>query len=142
MTERPITEYLTYLLAQADRHLHRQLEAEFRAEGIPVEQWRVLKVLADGNGRSMRELADAVLLNHPTLTKIIDRMVSSALVYRVPDPADRRKVLIFISDRGRALSRRLGDLASSHQASIVESYGDKEATQLKRLLETLIQRIS
>lgn len=142
MTERPITEYLTYLLAQADRQLHRQLEAEFRTEGIPVEQWRVLKVLADGNGRSMRELADAVLLNHPTLTKIIDRMVSSALVYRVPDPADRRKVLIFISDRGRALSRRLGDLASNHQASIVESYGDKETTQLKRLLETLIQRIS
>jgi DNA-binding MarR family transcriptional regulator len=122
--------------------VRRRLEAEFRAEGIPVEQWRILSVLADGNGRSMGELADAVLMNHPTLTKTIDRMISSALVYRVPDPADRRRVLILISDRGRAVARRLANLASSHQASIVESYGDKEALQLKQLLETLIQRTS
>ena len=54
----------------------------------------------------MGELADAVLLNHPTLTKMIDRMVSDTLVYRVQDPNDRRKVLMFISDRGKVLSKK------------------------------------
>lgn len=59
----------------------------------------------------MGELADAVLLNHPTLTKMIDRMVSDALVYRVQDPDDRRKVLMFSSDRGKILCKRLNSLA-------------------------------
>ncbi len=134
----PITEHLTYLLAQANREINRQLETRLAKEGVPVEQWRILKVLSDGNGHSMGELADAVLLNHPTLTKMIDRMVSDALVYRVQDPKDRRKVLMFVSDRGKALCRRLNSLAVSQEAHIVESYGDKSTTELKRLLESLI----
>jgi MarR family transcriptional regulator, organic hydroperoxide resistance regulator len=134
----PITEHLAYLLAQANREINRQLEARLGKEGVPVEQWRILKVLSDGNGRSMGELADAVLLNHPTLTKMIDRMVADALVYRVQDPQDRRKVLMFSSDRGQALCKRLNSLAVSQEAHIVENYGDKSTSELKRLLESLI----
>ncbi len=124
----PITEHLAYLLAQANREINRQLETRLRKEGVPVEQWRILKILFDGNGYSMGELADAVLLNHPTLTKMIDRMVSDALVYRVQDPKDRRKVLC----------KRLNSLAVSQEEHIVESYGGKSTNELKRLLESLI----
>ena len=136
----PITDHLAYLLAQANREINRQLEARLRAEGIPVEQWRILKVLSDGNGRSMGDLAEAALLNHPTLTKTIDRMVADSLVYRISDPGDRRKVLIFCYDRGKALTRRLARLAVGQEAFIAENYGGKAVAQLKRMLETLIDR--
>ncbi|GGC83046.1 MarR family winged helix-turn-helix transcriptional regulator [Chelatococcus reniformis] len=139
MPSPPITEHLTYLLAQANREINRQLDARLKSEGVQVEQWRILKVLSDGSGRSMGELAEAVLLNHPTLTKTIDRMVANSLVYRIPDPQDRRKVLIFCSDRGMALSRRLNSLALSQEAHIVDSWGDKATNDLKRLLESLIE---
>ena len=138
----PITVHLAYLLAQANREINRQLDARLRSEGVPVEQWRILKVLSDGNGRSMGDLAETALLNHPTLTKTIDRMVADSLVYRISDPADRRKVLIFCSDRGKALAQRLAPLALGQAAHIVTSYGDKATAQLKRLLETLIERAS
>ena len=136
----PITVHLSYLLAQANREINRQLETRLRTEGVPVEQWRILKVLSDGNGRSMGDLAEAALLNHPTLTKTIDRMVSGALVYRRADKSDGRRVLIFISEHGRAVIQRLNKLANSHQAEIVESYGNRQAEELKRLIEGLIQR--
>src|ERR1700741_5322607 len=131
----PITEHLTYLLAQANREINRQLETRLSQEGVAVEQWRILKVLSDGKGHSMGELAQAVLLNHPTLTKMIDRMVSGSLVYRVQDPDDRRKVLMFSSDRGKALTRRLNNLALSQEAHIAENYGNEATAELKRLLE-------
>src|ERR1700732_3269104 len=137
---RPINQYIAYLLAQANRQVNGQLDVEFRAEGIPVEQWRILNLLAASSGRSMGELAQAALLNHPTLTKTIDRMISQALVYRRVDPVDRRKILIFISDDGRAVNERLNQLANSHQAGRVDSCGDREAAELKRLLEGLIHR--
>ena len=114
----PITEHLAYLLAQANREINRQLELRLSKEGVPVEQWRILKVLSDGNGHSMGELADAVLLNHPTLTKMIDRMVSDTLVYRVQDPNDRRKVLMFISDRGKIRARRVTGNCVQHQRDV------------------------
>lgn len=138
----PITEHLAYLLAQANREVNRQLEMRLSEEGVPVEQWRTLKVLSDGHGHSMGELAEAVLLNHPTLTKMIDRMVSDALVYRAQDPEDRRKVLMFISDRGKVLCRRLNSLAVRQEEHLAESYGDKATNELKRLLENLIDSSS
>lgn len=137
---RPITEHIAYLLAQANRQVHKRLDDEFRNEGVPVEQWRILKLLAERNGRPMSELTQAALLNHPTLTKMVDRMVSDALVYRRPDPEDGRKVLIFISERGRALNDRLNRIANLRQAEIVEGYGSRETQELKRLLTELIQR--
>jgi len=97
-----------------------------------------LKILYDGNGRSMSDLAEAVLVNHPTLTRIIDRMVSDGAVYRVQDRLDRRKVLMFLSDRGRALCRRLNELAMGQEAHIAANYGNKSTNELKRLLEGLI----
>lgn len=136
----PITEHLAYLLAQANREINRQLDARFKKEGVPVEQWRILKILSDGEGHSMGDLADAVLLNHPTLTKMIDRMVSDALVFRMQAPDDRRKVLMFISDRGKALTQRLNALALSQEAHIAENYGNKATSDLKRLLESLIEK--
>jgi MarR family transcriptional regulator, organic hydroperoxide resistance regulator len=45
---------------------------------------------------------------------------------------------MFVSDRGKALSRRLNSLAVSQEEHIVESYGDKSTNELKRLLESLI----
>lgn len=137
---RPISEHIAYLLAQANRQVQKQLDDEFRAEGIPVEQWRILTLLSEKNGRSMSDLTHAALLNHPTLTKMIDRMVSDALVYRRADPADGRRVLIFISERGRAVNERLNRLANQHQAELVEDYGDRQAEALRRLLGNLIQR--
>lgn len=136
----PITEHLAYLLAQANREISRQLGERLRQEGVPIEQWRILTILANGKGHSMGELAEAVLLNHPTLTKMIDRMVSDALVYRTQDPKDRRRVLLYLSDRGKALAKQLEPLAQSHEARIIQRYGDKSTNELKRLLGSLIER--
>lgn len=134
----PITEHLVYLLAQANREINRQLATRLSKEGVPVEQWRILKILSDGDGHSMGELAEAVLLNHPTLTKMIDRMVSDTLVYRAQDPKDRRKVLMFITGGGKVLCKRLNSLVVRQEEQVVESYGDKATSELKRLLESLI----
>ena len=136
----PLSEHLAYLLAQANRQIQRQLDQEFSDEGVPVEQWRILSLLTEKNGRSMSDLTQAALLNHPTLTKMIDRMISNALVYRRADPKDGRRVLIFISEYGRAVNERLNRLASQHQADLVEGYGNRQTEALRRLLGDLIQR--
>jgi DNA-binding MarR family transcriptional regulator len=91
------------------------LSRQLTEEGVPLDQWRILKILIDTNGLSMREIADLLAMNTWTLTKIIDRMVSEALVYRIPDPEDRRKVRLAVSDKGRSLFARQNALVSDHQ---------------------------
>ncbi len=129
---------LPYLLARANRHVHGRLTALLKSKGIPVEQWRILLVLGDGRGRSMGELAKAVLMNHSALTKTIDRMIMRALVHRRHDPEDNRRVLVHISEFGRDLLDQCNAEMGAYESDLIERLGARRAEQLRRLLDSLV----
>jgi MarR family transcriptional regulator, organic hydroperoxide resistance regulator len=102
------------------------------------EHWRILHVLSDEKGRSMGELAELVLLNGPALTKNIDKLVSRGVVQRAADEEDNRRVLVFISDLGLDVVARLRKRVDAHHETIEEALGPRKTSQLKKLLENLI----
>ncbi|MDB5943290.1 MAG: transcriptional regulator, MarR family [Ramlibacter sp.] len=108
------------------------------AQDMTEEHWRILHSLSDERGRSMGELAEEVLMNHPALTKNIDRLVAQGLVHRAADPSDNRKVLVFITDRGMVQTSLLTHGVDAHHSAIEEALGKRKTQQLKRLLEELI----
>jgi DNA-binding MarR family transcriptional regulator len=129
---------LAYLVAALNRRMETEIEERLRPEGVAIEPFRVLGFLAAKDGQPMGELATHVLVDSPTLTKIVDRMVASALVYRAPDPNDRRRVLIFLSDKGRRLHARLAALVSAGGGVLVEGLPDPDAAALEAILGRLI----
>lgn len=138
MADRTLNDHLAHLLTQANRHLNRQLSAE----GVSIDQWRLMKVLSESGGLTMGKLAEELALNNPSVTKLVDRMMEDALVYRVPDPDDRRKVRMFLSDKGAALLASQDKRVRQHETKVEDSYGNEDAQQLKALLENLIKKIS
>jgi DNA-binding MarR family transcriptional regulator len=140
MAVQKISEYLGYLLASANRQMRSGIAGSIAVEGVTEEHWRVLLVLSDEQGHSMGELAETVLMNHPALTKNIDKLVSRGLVQRAPDASDSRKVLIFISDLGLDLLARLKTRIDALHRSTDEALGARKAAQLKRLLAELIDK--
>ncbi|WP_329092073.1 MULTISPECIES: MarR family winged helix-turn-helix transcriptional regulator [unclassified Streptosporangium] len=129
---------LAYLLSRAERSVNRALAAAVTAEDVSVEQWRILRALADGRGHSMGDLAEAVLMPHPTLTKAIDRLIDRSLVYRGHDPGDRRKVAVFLADRGSELLARVEGGVAEHHRLIEAVYGTERTERLMRDLERLV----
>ncbi len=87
----------------------------------------------------MGELASAVLVDPATLTKIVDRMVSDALVYRAPSAQDRRRVLIFTAPKGKALHKRLRDITRNQQRDLVERLDKAQAATLTQMLRSLMR---
>ena len=134
-----LKDQLAYLIASVNRQLEEELVEKLRPQGIPLEQSRILGILGDGKGgRPMTELAAQVLVEAPTLTKIIDRMVAQSLVYRAPDPADRRRVLIFPTKRGLATWRRIRDISTAQQQRIMGRLKPADAQRLATLLRGLM----
>ncbi|WP_275195535.1 MarR family transcriptional regulator [Bradyrhizobium sp. CSA207] len=86
----------------------------------------------------MSDLAIRLFVDGPTLTKIIDRMVESAEVYRGPDPNDRRRVLIFVSRIGAAHFDDIAPLISSIERDILDRLGASDAATLTSLLSELL----
>jgi DNA-binding MarR family transcriptional regulator len=132
---------LAHLLSQAERRVTGRLSAALEAEGLTLAQWRVLSLLADGAGHPMTEAAEFAMLPAPSLTKVVDRMVSSNLVYRRPDLRDRRRVLIYSTARGRRLHQRLSrDLGPAEQVRR-DIADERDAAELTRLLLRVLDRM-
>lgn len=136
----PAPDSLPSLLAEATRRATADLRRLLDERGLPMEQWRVLEALGDERGRSMSELAEAVEMKLPSLSKLIDRMVSSALVQRALDPADQRRVLVYVSDIGLAKLRGLRGPVARELSSIETALDRDDRDTLKRLLQAFIER--
>ncbi len=134
-----LNNYLSYLLASANRTMSMGLGKAIAAEKMTELHWRILQVLSDENGRAMGELAEIVLMNHPALTKNIDKLVSRGLVLRNTSPEDSRKVLVFISNTGLAMVQRLTAQVDAHHQSIHKVLGARKTEQLKKLLDDFVR---
>jgi DNA-binding MarR family transcriptional regulator len=132
---------LAQVLSQAEHGVTRRLRRVLAEEGCTVEQWRALVLLADGVSHSMSEVAEFALLPAPTLTRLIDRMVADNLAYRTADPQDRRRVLVHITPRGRALQKRLAGRIERSQAAILAEADPGDVAQLAALLTDLAARL-
>lgn len=70
----------------------------------------MLSVLADAEGLSQSALCERVGLDSSTGSKLCDEMEEGALIARSPDPFDRRKRLLAITETGHRV------LAPAHRA--------------------------
>lgn len=118
----------------------RQLARTLEEEGCTVAQWRILLRLSDGGGHPMSEIAEFALVPKPSLTRLIDRMVTDGLVYRKVDSGDRRRVLVLLTRRGRALHRRLGERVERERHAVLAA-DPAEAERLLGLLDGLVDRV-
>jgi len=89
----------------ADELLVRTLHPVLSHFNIGIDVFRALRVLATSSGLTVGELGREIGANPPATTRSVDRLVSAGHAYRRADEADRRRVLVMITDRGLDLFR-------------------------------------
>lgn len=99
-----------------------------------VEGWRVLGALRSGEGSTMSDMSAAISTPPPTLTRIVDKLVDGGFILRRVDAADRRRVLIYLSARGKTKVRRLAKQEASVKAALVDELGEETALHFIRTL--------
>lgn len=127
------------LLNQASRRMTSELRRVVGAEGLPVEFWRVLEVLADERGRSMSQLAGQTGMQMPATSKVVDRMTEAALIQRSADPSDQRRVILHISDFGIEKFNALRDEMREHRSRLESTFSPQQEERLRMLLSEFIQ---
>jgi DNA-binding MarR family transcriptional regulator len=89
------------------RHLDRARRAAFAAHGLETWEFDVLSALRRQGPPyqlSPGSLLRATLVTSGTMTNRIDRLAEGGLVRRLPDPQDKRGVLVKLTDRGKAVA--------------------------------------
>ena len=139
-SDRFIDDYLLYLLARASHVVSAEFHNILRRASVAVPVWRVLATLAGSPGETVSGLADACLLQQPTMTKLLDRMVRDGLVKRLPDARDRRVVRIQMTPRGETVVNELLGHARKHEAEVLARHPELDTMAMKELLRSIIAR--
>jgi DNA-binding MarR family transcriptional regulator len=110
-------------LVRTHTRLWDRVEAQMRSDhGLTMARYDVLAHLDMAGGRlGLSELAASLMLSPSGLSKLLDRMETSGLVRRDPDPRDARAAFAAITPRGRSLAR---NARQSHHAFLQRTFGD------------------
>ena len=144
MNERAkVGETISFLLDQTVRQskLFTQRQMDQLGLNITVEQWTLLKVVAENGRISQVDLSLKAQKDTASITRMLDLLQKKDMVRRTADDMDRRKFLISLTESGQIFFNRHTAQMDALRSKIVEGLSDQELADLERILERFRQNI-
>ncbi len=105
--------------------------------GLTSPQLIVLQEIAAGKGIMVKQIAENINLSSATVTSILDRLESRGLVTRERSTADKRKVDLFLTDRGNEVLSSAPKPLQDHFINRFEGLDEWEQTQMVATMQRL-----
>jgi MarR family transcriptional regulator, organic hydroperoxide resistance regulator len=123
-----------YQIRATHRLMQRALQSRIEQHGVTLGMWYFLRVLWTEEGLTQSELSRRVGTMEPTTLAAIRDMERAGIVTRSPDPTDRRKINIFLTEHGRSLEAKLLPFAIEVVESALNGLTAREVRMLLDLL--------
>ena len=128
---------LGYLLKHAQLRYARASARALEPLGLDGRDLAVLAVLAADVPLSQQEAADLLGVDRSTMVSLVDSLEARTLARRRRSPADRRKNIVQLTERGRTLLRRAERVREDAERRFLAPLPATEADALLRALRTL-----
>jgi DNA-binding MarR family transcriptional regulator len=123
--------------------LHRRLMMQALADqGVHHGQAMCLRLLAVNDGITQRDMAEALHVAPPTVTRMLHSMQKAGLIRRSPDAVDQRLTRVELTAAGRAEELRMRAAAADYVNATVATLPEADRRELARLLGDLGASIS
>jgi DNA-binding MarR family transcriptional regulator len=134
-----LIDRLGYLLKHAQLRL-AELTAEALAPyGVSGRELAVLLVLDGGGPASQLAAAGRLGIDRTTMVAFLDTLEDRGLVARRPDPDDRRRNVVVLTETGRTVLRDATRASDEAERRFLEPLTGPAADQLRRSLRSVVQ---
>lgn len=131
---RHVRPSLMYEVKQVELAVRALMDEVLRPAGVTTLQYTALTVLAGRDGLTSAELARNSFVTAQTMTDMVAALERRELIVREQDPAHGRKLLISLTDKGRAfLDEHSAEIAAIEER-MVSRLNKNERTALHDLL--------
>jgi len=134
---RPTQTPIGLLLAATAKTVSRGFSDALAAAGGTLPTWLVLSSLKGSPHPKQLELAHAIGIEGPTLTRHLDGLEAKGLVARRRDPDDRRSVHVELTEAGDRLFHELRLAAMAFDRRLREGFDEEELAALRASLAKL-----
>jgi DNA-binding MarR family transcriptional regulator len=125
---------LLYLVGRMDRVVRRAIGSVLKAQGLSVNQYTTLSVLARRSGLSNAQLARRALVSPQSMNEVLLTLEERGLVRRQAHPDHGRILQARLTARGRSLLARSDADVHDVEARMVSGMRDEDRTALRRAL--------
>ena len=133
--------FLPHLIARLAYQLNADLIEKLRLEGINIARWRILAVLAMGDGITISEIIDRAMMQQSALSRVLMTMESEEYVRRVARRDDGRYVDVFLTEKGRALFNSLDTVVRRRQNRLLKGFSPQETEAAFALMRRLSRNL-
>ncbi|WP_203217635.1 MarR family winged helix-turn-helix transcriptional regulator [Nocardia arthritidis] len=131
---------LGYLLKHAQLRYLELTTTELEPIGISPHQWAALNCLDQQRGRSQKEVADLLGVDRTTMVALVDQLQAKGWVKREPQPDDRRKNTVGLTEQGRDMLDRGAEVIDGCERKFLAALENPDAERLRRALLTVITK--
>ncbi len=114
----------TYNPGRTAAWLAKQVELGLATVDLSISQYRILSILAEGSAQSSA-LAERLAVRPPSVTAVIDGLVTRGLVERTHREDDRRRVSLELTTEGLRVLASADDAVNGRLEQISSSLGAK-----------------
>ncbi|MFC1402469.1 MULTISPECIES: MarR family winged helix-turn-helix transcriptional regulator [Streptacidiphilus] len=128
-------------ISRLARHLDRARRTAFAEHNLEPWEFDVLTALRRAGSPyqlSPGQLLTQTLVTSGTMTNRIDRLAVKGLVQRLPDPGDRRGVLVRLTGAGRDLADQALAGLLAHERALLAELSTAQRGELAGLLRQLV----
>ena len=105
--------------------------------GITRVQWIALYYLGEGETISQCELAEKMGIKSSSVARLIDRMEREEYVLRKRSQEDKRRVDLYITDKGKKLREKLLPEGEKMSKLVSKGISDEEIEIFKKVLKKM-----
>ena len=129
--------FLVSKIKQLSDRIFERLLARQGIDAFNGAQGRILYVLWQEDGVSIKTISERCGLAITSLTTMLERMENQGLIRRVPSEQDKRKTLLYLTDQAKKL-RADSEVVSGQMRDIF--YRDFTAAEIEQF-ETYLNRV-
>ncbi|WP_432496337.1 MarR family winged helix-turn-helix transcriptional regulator [Kineococcus auxinigenes] len=132
-------EVLGYLLKHATSKLTALMDAALEPFGIDSKDFGALRVLAHREPTSQLQVAQTLGIDRTTMVALLDVLERKGIVTRRPDPADRRRNVVELTEQGLRTYDAARIAHGRAESTFLAGISPTAAGQLRRTLRTLVE---
>jgi DNA-binding MarR family transcriptional regulator len=125
---------LLYVIKQLELAVRAHLDELVRPAALTVNQYTALTVLERHPDMTSAQLARHSFVTSQSMADMIAPLLSRELIDRKPDPADRRRLVLTLTAKGRRLLRIYQPRVAALEQDMVRSLNANQVDDLTHLL--------
>ncbi|WP_420321885.1 MarR family winged helix-turn-helix transcriptional regulator [Flagellimonas sp.] len=124
-------------LALVSNKINEEFTAALKPYGVSRQQFNVLRILRGQKGKpaNLSTINERMVTKMSNTTRLVDKLITKGYVERWVCEANRRKVEILITEKGKTILEKIDTVMEDTESVLLKNFSQKELEELNTLLD-------